>query len=75
MLRRGGAASLGASERERAEEDADGYPQDRDLGSKLATSQECHGNRRCEVPRGKLHAEALQGSRVEGRRYGAEGGR
>ena len=60
VLRRGGAARLRSSERECAEKDADGNPKNGDLGSKLAACQECHGNRCCEVPRGKLHAQALQ---------------
>ena len=59
VLRRGGAR-LRSTERERAEEDANGNPEDGDLGSKLAACQQCHGNRCCEVPRGKLHAQALQ---------------
>ena len=52
VLRRGGAARLRSSERECAEKDADGDPEDGDLGSKLTSSQESHGNRCCEVPRG-----------------------
>ena len=57
---RGGAASLRSTERERAEEDEDSDTDDGDLGPKLAAGQQSHGNRCCEVPRGKLHAQALQ---------------
>lgn len=59
-MRRGGAASLRSTERERAEEDEDGDTENGDLGPELAACQQSHGNRCCQVPQGKLHLEALQ---------------